>query len=429
MPSLIFRKGLDLKAAVAGELAQDYRSALVDELKSTDFTYRSGRLTLHLAREFGFCYGVDRAVDYAYQTRRKFPDKQVFLTGEIIHNPHVNGKLRASGIRFLDDPGERADALGPNDVVILPAFGVTVGLLAQLDRQGCTLIDTTCGSVLNVWKNVRRYAEDGFTSVIHGKVRHEETQATASQALKDPSGPYLVVLDRAEAEVVCDYIRSGGDREAFLAQFRRRRVARIRSRPRPGPGRPGQPDDDADERVAGDRRDVPGRRCGSGTARPSCRRHYRAFDTICSATQDRQDAVIALLDEHPLDLMLVVGGYNSSNTLNLARICGVRVPTFHIADDACLESRGRHPLPARRRRRPRRRPPAGCPRTGPLRVGLTSGASTPDNLVGAVMLRLAALAGEPAAAPGRPKVNGPPSQVVVPRRSGGVRPRCLGGEP
>ena len=109
MPSLIFRKGLDLKHAVAGMLAENYHSAIVEQIKADDFTYRAGRLTVHLAREFGFCYGVDRAVDYAYQTRERFPDRDVFLTGEIIHNPHVNEKLRAMGIRFLTDEGEHAD--------------------------------------------------------------------------------------------------------------------------------------------------------------------------------------------------------------------------------------------------------------------------------------------------------------------------------
>src|SRR5262245_51062469 len=159
MPSLIFRKGLDLKHAVAGMLAENYHSDLIDRIKENDFTYQVGRMTVHLAREFGFCYGVDRAVDYAYQTRRRFPDRAVYLTGEIIHNPHVNEKLRAMGIRFLSDGDHAIDGLGTDDVVILPAFGVTVAMLQRLDRQGCTMIDTTCGSVLNVWKNVRRYAE------------------------------------------------------------------------------------------------------------------------------------------------------------------------------------------------------------------------------------------------------------------------------
>ena len=390
MPSVIFRRGLDLKAAVASELAHDYRSALVDELKASNYTYRSGRMTLHLAREFGFCYGVDRAVDYAYQTRRRFPDKRVYLTGEIIHNPHVNEKLRSSGVRFLDDPGESAAALGPDDVVILPAFGVTVGMLAQFDRQGCTLVDTTCGSVLNVWKAVRRYAEHGFTSLIHGKIHHEETRATASQALKSPSGPFLVVLDCPEAEEVCRYIREGGDREGFLARFEKA----------VSPGF--DPDRDlarvglanqttmlmAESLEVGDMfRAALADRYGADVIDD----HYRAFDTICSATQDRQDAVVVLLRDHALDLMVVVGGYNSSNTLNLARMGAEKVPTYHIADDDCLVS----PVEIRHREVGSKTEVTRCgwlPPSGPLQVGLTAGASTPDNLVGAVVLRLAAFA-------------------------------------
>src|SRR5258706_11014081 len=123
MPSLIFRKGLDMKHAVAGMLADNYHSAIIERIKTEDFTYRAGRLTIHLAREFGFCYGVDRAVDYAYQTRKRFPDRQVYLTGEIIPNPHVNAELRAMGIHFLGDKGSTVEQLGPDDVVILPAFG------------------------------------------------------------------------------------------------------------------------------------------------------------------------------------------------------------------------------------------------------------------------------------------------------------------
>ena len=230
MPSLIFRKGLDLQHAVADMLAESYHSELVDRIKADNFTYSRGRLTVHLAREFGFCYGVDRAVDYAYQTRERFPDRPVYLTGEIIHNPHVNDKLRALGIRFLsDDPGA-LDRLGADDVVILPAFGVTVATLQQLDRRGCTLVDTTCGSVLNVWKNVRRYAEGGYTAVIHGKVWHEETRATASQA-----GEYRRTLPRrprSQADV--DRLRLHSPRRrprGVPAAVRRRRLGRLRPRP------------------------------------------------------------------------------------------------------------------------------------------------------------------------------------------------------
>src|SRR5256885_2895596 len=114
-------------------LAENYHSSIVERIKAEEFTYRSGRLTIHLAREFGFCYGVDRAVDYAYQTRERFPDRSVFLTGEIIHNPHVNEKLRGMGIRFLDQTPGAIDSLGKDDVVILPAFGVTV----EIGRASC----------------------------------------------------------------------------------------------------------------------------------------------------------------------------------------------------------------------------------------------------------------------------------------------------
>jgi 4-hydroxy-3-methylbut-2-en-1-yl diphosphate reductase len=388
---LIFRKGLDMKEAVAGELAAAYDSGLVDRVRASDFQFTSGRLIVHLAREFGFCYGVDRAVDYAYQARRRFPGRNVFLTGEIIHNPYVNDRLRSEGIRFLSDPGENADRLGKDDVVILPAFGVTVREMARLSNQGCTLVDTTCGSVLNVWKNVVRYAQDGFTAIIHGKVKHEETRATASQALKFPQGRYLVILDRAEATIVCDYIRNDGDRAAFLERFE-------------GALSPGfDPDRDL-QRVG----------CANQTTmlmsesleigemfRAAMRdRHgeaalasrFRAFDTICSATQERQDAVIALLEHQTPDLMLVIGGYNSSNTCNLARICADKVRTYHIADPGCLLSADEI-----------HHRPVGAPSTtsgieetsrgwlplkGTVVVGLTAGASTPNNIVGEVIRKL-----------------------------------------
>jgi 4-hydroxy-3-methylbut-2-enyl diphosphate reductase len=386
VPSLIFRKGLDLKHEVAGVLAASYHSPLVNQIKEQDYRYESGRLVVHLAREFGFCYGVDRAVDYAYQARKRFPTRRVFLTGEIIHNPHVNDQLRSQDIRFLSDPGERQTELGPDDVVILPAFGVTIEELQRLDATGCTLVDTTCGSVLNVWKNVKRYALDGLTSIIHGKFWHEETRATASQALANNGGHYLVVLDRPQAAAVCAYIVDGGDPRAFLATF----------------GEAVSPGFDPDrhlERVG----------CANQTTmlssesleigemfREAIRARYgeaelgqrfRAFDTICSATQDRQDAVNRLLAEQRLDLMLVIGGYNSSNTCNLARICAARVPTYHVAAPDGLLS----PDAIRHRNvttRTEETTTGWLPADGQLAVGITSGASTPDNLVEQVIRTL-----------------------------------------
>jgi 4-hydroxy-3-methylbut-2-enyl diphosphate reductase len=391
VPPVIFRKGLDLKHEVAGILADSYHSALIQQIKDDDYSFTSGRLTIHLAREFGFCYGVDRAVDYAYQARRRFPDRTVYLTGEIIHNPHVNDQLRAQGIRFLSDPDEPASPLGAHDVVILPAFGVTISELERLTQASVTLVDTTCGSVLNVWKNVKRYARDGFTSVIHGKYWHEETRATASQALDERDGRYLVVLDKHEAHAVCTYIRQSGTpdpacRAAFLERF----------------GAASSPgfDPDLDLQRIG---------CANQTTmlsseslevgemfRDAMRDRYgeaelatrfRAFDTICSATQDRQDAVLQLLAEMPLDLMIVIGGFNSSNTCNLARICAEKLPTYHVAEPDGLVSASqiRHRAVAAKTEVTT----AGwLPGQGAVRIGLTSGASTPDNLVEEVVRKL-----------------------------------------
>src|SRR3712207_5784744 len=214
MESTYFRRGFGLKAEIEGRLVADYHSAVVEAMRQNGYRLTVGPLTFRLAREFGFCYGVDRAVDYAYGTRLKFPDHRLYLVGEIIHNPHVNQKLREMGVRFLtrgDDGEFDFSSIETRDAVILPAFGVTMGDFERLRAVGCVLVDTTCGSVLNVWKRVEGYARDGFTAIIHGKHYHEETKATASQVMKYPNGRYLVVLNMAEARLVCDYIEGRGD--------------------------------------------------------------------------------------------------------------------------------------------------------------------------------------------------------------------------
>ncbi len=385
--TLIFRKGLDLKHAVAAQLSENYHSELVETIKADGFVHQSGRLTVHLAKEFGFCYGVDRAVDYAYQTRERFPDRRIFLTGEIIHNPHVNERLRSLGIRFLSDAGEAGD-LGSSDVIVLPAFGVTTGEMQRFEQLGCVLVDTTCGSVLNVWKNVKRYAEDGCTSIIHGKMWHEETRATASQAT-DKGGHFLVVLNLEETGDVCNYIRHGGDRARFLEKFGQAASAGFDpDRNLQSIGLANQTTMLMSESLQVQdlfRQAMHDRYGEAGLAG-----RFRAFDTICSATQDRQDAVVNLLGETRLDLMIVIGGYNSSNTCNLARMGAAKVPTFHIAEPDCLESATAI----------RHRPVGGhdevrsegwLPASGPVTIGLTSGASTPNNLVGNAVKRLTTL--------------------------------------
>ena len=330
--STYYQKGLGLKAEVAPVLAEDYASRVVDRIRALDSFVKAGPIRLKLALEFGFCYGVERAVDYAYQTRERFPDRRLFLSGEIIHNHEVNARLVRMGIQILP-PGEDSEtryaALGPDDVMILPAFGVTSAEISHLKSKGCVLVDTTCGSVINVWKNVERYAREGFTSVIHGKHYHEETRATASQA-RAKDGHYLCVRDRDEAALVSQLITGTLDATSFMARFEqavspgfdaRRHVERI--------GLANQTTMLMSEsgEIQEMLRDAMRERWGeAGLAE-----RFRAFDTICSATQDRQDAVLKMLEDGGLDVMLVIGGFNSSNTMALTRICSEKLPTYHIS--------------------------------------------------------------------------------------------------
>jgi 4-hydroxy-3-methylbut-2-enyl diphosphate reductase len=387
-----FQKGFALKAAVAPVLAASYHSRIVDRIRELGYAARAGDLRLRLAREFGFCYGVDRAVEYAYETREKFPQRRIFLSGEIIHNPDVNGRLQRMGIRLLPETGdvkERYREVSPEDVVILPAFGVAVTQMRHLREKGCVLVDTTCGSVLNVWKNVHRYAKDGFTSVIHGKHYHEETRATASQALTHEGGHFLCVRDAQEARVVCEFIRRRVDTAELLARLGHgaspgfdpeRHLERI--------GLANQTTMLMSESVAIQEMLREAMRERWGEAELPAR--FRVMDTICSATQERQDAVQRMLDAGGLDAMVVIGGYNSSNTMALARICGERLPTYHISGPECLEG-------AVIRYRPvgatEEASLASWLPDGPATVGLTAGASTPNNVVGLVVERILALRG------------------------------------
>ena len=308
--STYFRKGFGLKGEVEGTLAADYDGTLVDLLREHDYTLTVQDVTVRLAREFGFCYGVERAVDYAYQTRRKFPDRRILLVGEIIHNPHVNRRLGEMGIEILA-PGQDANGkplfdytgITPADVVIIPAFGVTIRDFEMLRGLGCVVVDTTCGSVLNVWKRVDSYARDGFTALIHGKHYHEETRATASQVERYSGGAYLVVRDMSEAEMVCAYIEGRSSREEFLARF-----AHAAS--------PGFDPDIHLRRIGVANQTTMLAReslaIGEEVGRAMERRYgeayrqenFRTFDTICSATRDRQDAS-SVFTSYLLDAILI----------------------------------------------------------------------------------------------------------------------------
>ena len=393
-----FRKGFGLKAAVKSAIDDEYQSALLERLRSRGYADRFGDVSVRLAKDFGFCYGVDRAVDYAYQTRLRFPDRRLFLVGEIIHNPHVNRRLQEKGIEFLfpdDDGAFDFGRVTDEDVVILPAFGVTLGDMETLRRIGCVLVDTTCGSVLLVWKRVASYARDGFTAVIHGKYSHEESRATASQVNRHSEGRYIIVRNMAQAELVGAYMTGRADalgRDDFLRTFQGctsdgfdpdRHLKRI--------GVANQTTMLATESLAiGARlREIMAEAFGEEHAAV----HFRSFDTICSATQERQDAVMELMEDPP-DVMLVVGGYNSSNTNHLAHLCRQHARTFHISRAECIDADL-----GTIRHKPELDP--HCPEAidrdwlspGPVSLGMTAGASTPDIEIGRTLLKVLEMRG------------------------------------
>ncbi len=393
MEKTYFRSGLGLKAKVRPVIGLEYQSALVERIRARGYSETFGDVTVRLAQEFGFCYGVDRAVDYAYETRIKFPDKRIFLVGEIIHNPDVNQRMREMGIEIIHPEADGhfgLDHLTPDDAVIIPAFGVTLKDFERLRRIGCVLVDTTCGSVLVVWKRVESYARDGFTAVIHGKYRHEEARATASQVNKHPGGKYLIVRDVEEAGLVCDYIarRAGRlSRDAFYQHFKEKATEGF------------DPDRDLDKiGVANQTTMLANDSLAIGSkireafveayGEDHADAHFRSFGTICSATQERQDAVLQMMEDPP-DMMIVIGGYNSSNTNHLAHICREFTTTYHIRGGSCIDpERGtiRH-KPVLDPTAPEVEEGDWLPE-GAFELGVTAGASTPNNKIGEAIARV-----------------------------------------
>ena len=385
------RRGFGLGEEVAGSLQSAYQSDLIAKLRTHGHSFSQGRLSVRLAEAFGFCWGVERAVAMAYETRRHYPSERIWITNEIIHNPSVNDHLREMDVLFIpvEDGVKDFSEVASGDVVILPAFGATVQEMQLLNERGCHIVDTTCPWVSKVWNTVEKHKKEDFTSIIHGKVKHEETLATSSFA-----GTYLVVLDLVEAQLVCDYILAGlqpGDpqqkaeaREAFMQRF-----AKACS--------PGfDPDRDLNRLGVANQTTMlksETEEIGRLFERTMMQRfgpaelnqHFLAFNTICDATQERQDAMFALVDE-PLDLMVVIGGYNSSNTTHLQEIAVSRgIRSFHIDTPERIGPGNRI-----------EHKPLGGPLeveepflpSGPVRVGLTSGASTPDRVVADVIQRL-----------------------------------------
>ena len=378
-------------AAVQAQVLSHYRSDLVERIRANGNILSAGDLTVKLAKEFGFCYGVERAIDLAYAARRAYPDRRIFLLGEIIHNPEVNDQIRRLGILTIaSKPGdEEIGQLRPEDIVIIPAFGTEVSTRKKLEAKGCLFVDTTCGDVMSVWKRVRQYSKDKVTSIIHGKSWHEETKATSSQAMASGGGHYLVVFTLAETDYVCNYIVHGGDKSEFLAKFKEASSEGF------------DPDvhlqaigvANQTTMLRGETEDVQRRLRKAMMERfgeAEIEKHFRFFDTICGATQDRQDALEKLLQE-PLDLLLVIGGYNSSNTSHLAEMGEAKLATFFIKNAAKMVSdiliehydQHKHEEVATTNWLP----------SGEITVGITAGASCPNNLIEDAIRRLFELRG------------------------------------
>src|SRR5712671_947131 len=391
VPQKINLRRPDVMAAVQAQVLSHYRSDVVERIRANGNILSAGELTIKLAKEFGFCYGVERAIDLAYAARRAYPDQRIFLLGEIIHNPEVNDQIKRMGIvTIAGKPGdEEINQLGPDDIVIIPAFGTEVSTRKKLEEKGCEFVDTTCGDVMSVWKRVRQYSKDSVTSIIHGKAWHEETMATSSQARASGSGHYLVVFTLAETDYVCNYIVRGGNKAEFLTTFK-------------GAYSEGFDPDihlqaigvaNQTTMLRGETEEVQRRlkramieKYGEATVE----QHFRFFDTICGATQDRQDALEKLLQQ-PLDLLLVIGGYNSSNTSHLAEMGEAKLPTYFIKNAAKMSSdklifhynQHLHEEVETRDWLP----------SGTITVGITAGASCPNNLIEDVIRKLCDLRG------------------------------------
>jgi 4-hydroxy-3-methylbut-2-enyl diphosphate reductase len=382
----------DVMAHVQAQVESHYRSELVERMRAQGGVLQAGKTTVRLAKEFGFCYGVERAIDLAYAAGKVFAGQRIFLLGEIIHNPDVNAQMEALGIRYLAAHPAEAEIgeLGAEDVVIVPAFGAEVETVEAVKARGCRIVDTTCGDVMSVWKRVRQNATERVTSIIHGKASHEETRATASRALGgDGLGHFLIVLNLEEGQRVADFMVRGGDASEFLEAFRgavspgfdpvlhlqrigvANQTTMLRSET---------------EAIQNLLRGAVAQRDGGSTA------NFRYFDTICGATQDRQDALFQLLNES-LDLLIVVGGYNSSNTAHLVEIGSEKLPTWFIRNASCIESAEaiRHfDIHAKKEV-----PAVGwLPRKERLTFGITAGASCPNNLIEEVVRRVLELRGE-----------------------------------
>mmetsp|Transcript_31957 Transcript_31957/g.67195 ORF Transcript_31957/g.67195 Transcript_31957/m.67195 type:complete len:463 (+) Transcript_31957:144-1532(+) len=332
------RKGFkEVRANVEKNMEDQFQSTLVDELKSNNFLIKKDGVTVHLAKDFGFCWGVERSIALAYEAVEHFPGKKVHITNELIHNPEVNDNLHAMDVQFIEKMGEGGkdfSKIGDGDVVILPAFGASFEEMAMLHAKNVDVVDTTCPWVSKVWNTVDQHQRKGLTSVIHGKYAHEETVATVSFC-----EDYICVKDMKEAEMLADYMANGGDKVAFLKYFEKAMSEGF------------DPDTMLDKIGLANQTTMykkETRAIGQMMQKVQMKKfgpvdikaHYFEFDTICDATQERQDAIHDLCenaDELKLDFILVIGGWDSSNTAHLLEIPQkANVRSFHINKADCI---------------------------------------------------------------------------------------------
>ncbi|MCE2697609.1 MAG: 4-hydroxy-3-methylbut-2-enyl diphosphate reductase [Nostocales cyanobacterium LE14-WE4] len=378
------RKGFGHQAEVATQLQSEFQSNLIQEIRNSNYTLNRGDVTIQLAQAFGFCWGVERAVAMAYETRQHFPTEHIWITNEIIHNPSVNKRMQEMQVEFIPviDQVKDFSVVGSGDVVILPAFGASVQEMQILNDKGCQIVDTTCPWVSKVWNTVEKHKKGDYTSIIHGKYKHEETVATSSFA-----GKYLIVLNLQEAEYVINYILNGGNRQEFLAKFAKACSAGF------------DPDQDL-ERVGianqttmlKDETEKIGKMLERTMMQKygpaELNQHFQNFNTICDATQERQDAMLELLEEK-VDLMIVIGGFNSSNTTQLQQIAFDRdIPSYHI--DCVERIQSINNIEHRQLTGELAITENWLP-VGKIKVGVTSGASTPDQVVEDIIEKIFAL--------------------------------------